>query len=177
MNILIRLLPIILIIVVFYLLFYNIYPLYQQTINLAQQLNQLQNKEKEIDSLEKLKNSLIQNPNIKQLLANKETLNLWIPETPKIEELVFYLNGIYQENNLVFKGAEFKISEQPKVVNQSVLPLQVINFSLNAKLTNDNLINFLNGLERSVRIMVVKRAKLTRDESQLEVESYFISPE
>jgi len=178
MNILIRLLPIILISIIFYFLIYNLYPRYQQTIDLVQKLNELQNKEKAIDALEKLRNSLAQNPNVQQLLANKEILNLWLPDQPKIEELIASLNGIYQANNLVFKGTQFEILKEPKVLNPNVLPLKVINFSLQAKLDNYNLMNFLNSLEKNVRIMVIKKAKLSATEgSSFEVESYFISSE
>jgi hypothetical protein len=176
MNILIRLLPIILISIIFYLLIYNLYPRYQQTIDLVKKLNELQNREKEINALEALRNSLAQNPNVQQLLANKEILNLWLSDQPKIEELIASLNGIYQANNLVFKGTEFKILEEPKVLNPNVLPLKVISFSLQAKLDNYNLMNFLNSLEKNVRIMVIKKAKLSATEnSELEVENYFIS--
>jgi len=178
MNILIKLLPIILISIIFYLLISNLYPYYQQTIDLAKKLNELQNKEKEIDTLEKLKNSLAQNPNVQQLLANKEILNLWLPDQPKIEELIAFLNGIYQANNFVFEGTEFEILKEPKVLNPNVLPLKVINFNLQAKLDNNNLMSFIDGLEKNVRIMVIKKAKLSATEgSSFEVESYFISSE
>jgi len=178
MSILTKLLPVILISIIFYLLIYNLYPRYQQTIDLVKKLNELKNKEKEINTLEKLRNSLAQNPNVQQLLANKEILNFWIPDKPRIEDLIASLNGVYQANNLVFKGTKFQVIDEPKVFNPNVLPLRVINFTLQAKLDNSNLLNFIDGLERNVRIMVIKKAKLSAvGDSEFEVESYFISSE
>lgn len=178
MNILLKLLPIILISIIFYLLIYNLYPKYQQTIDLVKKLNELKNKESEINALEKLNSSLNQNPNIRQLLNNKEVLNFWIPEKPNIEELVASLNSIYQANNIIFKGTEFQILEEPRILNPNILPLKVINFNLRAKLDNSNLMNFLKGIEQNVRLMVIKKAKLSAtDDSELTVESYFLSSE
>jgi hypothetical protein len=176
MNIIIKLLPIILIIVIFYLLIYNLYPQYKELINLTKKLNELQNKEKEVNALEKLIQSLSQNPNIQQLITNKETLNLWLPQKPEIETILAYLVGIYQINNLTFKGTDFKLIEEPKIYNSNVLPVKIISYNLEAKLNNTNLISFIEALEKNTRLMVIKKADIdSKGEARFEVESYYLS--
>lgn len=175
MSILTKLLPVILISIIFYLLFYNLYPKYQETLRLVQKLNELKNKEKEINAMEKLIQTFSQNPNIQQLLANREVLSLWLPTEPKIEELIFSLNGIYNLIGQVFKGTDFNVSQEPKTLNQNVLPIKIINFRIQANLKNENFRTFIDAIEKNVRIMVIKKANLLPDkESSFEVESYFM---
>jgi hypothetical protein len=176
MNVILRLLPIILLSIIFYLLIYDLYPKYQELINLTKKLNELQNKEREINALLKLIQAIFQNPNIQQLISNKEILDLWLPQEPKIEDILASLFGIYSLNNLVFKGTDFNILEEPKVYNQNVLPVKVINFSLEAGLNNSNMISFIESLEKNVRLMTIKKAKISSTEaSDFEVESYYLS--
>jgi Tfp pilus assembly protein PilO len=179
MSIFLRLLPIILISVIFYILIYNLYPKYQELISLTKKLNELQNKEKELNALLKLIQALSQNPNIQQLAANREVLDLWLPQEPKAEEILAFLVSIYQTNNLVFKGTNLSITEESKVYNANVLPVKVINFSLEAELDNSNMISFIESLEKSARLMVIKKAQISSDKkdkkSQIEVEAYYLS--
>jgi hypothetical protein len=176
MSIFLKLLPIILISIIFYFLIYNLYPKYQELISLTKKLNELQNKEKELNALLKLMQALSQNPNIQQLVANKEVLDLWLPQEPKIEDILASLVGIYSLNNLVFKGTDFNILEEPKVYNANILPVKVINFSLEAELDNSNMLSFIESLEKSVRLMTIKKAKISSDKkSQIEVEAYYLS--
>jgi CHASE3 domain sensor protein len=72
MSIFLKLLPIILISIIFYLLIYNLYPKYQELISLTKKLNELQNKEKELNALGKINSNLSQNPNIQQLFPIKK---------------------------------------------------------------------------------------------------------
>ncbi|GIW67147.1 MAG: hypothetical protein KatS3mg096_015 [Candidatus Parcubacteria bacterium] len=175
MNIFLKLLPIILISIIFYLLIYTLYPQYQKTLSLTKKLNELQNKEKELIALEKLITALSQNANIQQLIANQETLNLWLPQQPKIEEILASLNGIYQTNNLIFRGANINIAEEPKQMNPDVLPVRVINISFSAPLNSGNLISFIEGIEKNVRLMQIKQASLSPESSEFKVESYYLS--
>jgi Tfp pilus assembly protein PilO len=176
MNIFLRLLPIILISIIFYLLIYNLYPKYRELIGLTKKLNELQNKEKELDALLKLIQALSQNSNIQQLVANKEVLDLWLPQEPKMEEILAFLVSIYQANNLVFKGTNLDIAEEPKVYDPNVLPVKIINFSLEAELDNSNMLSFIEALEKSVRLMTIKKVKISSDKkSQIEVETYYLS--
>jgi hypothetical protein len=154
----------------------SLYPKYQELINLTKKLNELQNKEREINALLKLIQAISQNPNIQQLISNREILDLWLPQEPKIEDILASLFGIYSLNNLVFKGTDFNILEEPKVYNQNVLPVKVINFSLEAGLNNSNMISFIESLEKNVRLMTIKKAKISSTEaSDFEVESYYLS--
>jgi hypothetical protein len=176
MNFLIRILPIVLIIFVFYFLIYDLYPRYQEVIDLSKKLNALKNKEKEIAKLEELRDSLSKNTNLKFFIDQKDILNLWIPEEPKTEELIASLNGIYQINGLIYKGTNFNIAKAAKQINPNVLPLGTINFGLQVKLSNANFINFISAIERNSRLMIIKKANLSQGgDTQIEVESYFLS--
>jgi len=176
MNILFKLLPIILVSVIFYLLIYDLYPQYQELINLTKKLNELQNKEKEINALEKLIRDVSNNPNIRQLIDNKEVLELWLPQKLKIEDILASLVGIYNVNNLIFKRADFQIESEAKVYNQNVLPVKIININLSTELRSDNLINFVSMLEKNARLMTIKKAKISSvGLSNFVVESYSLS--
>jgi len=177
MNIFFKILPIILISAIFYLLLYDLYPKYQELIILTKKLNELQNKEKEINALEKLIQTFSQNANIQQLNNNKDILSLWLPQEPKIENILASLIGIYTVNNLVFKGTDFTISEESKVYNQNVLPIKIISYNLSAELDNNNLINFIETIEKNTRLMTIKKAKISPPgtASNFVVESYFLS--
>jgi hypothetical protein len=176
MNIFIKLLPIILVSIIFYLLLYNIYPKYKELISLAKKFNELKNKEKEMNALEKLTQALSQKPNIQQLINNKEILDLWLPQEPKIEDILASLVGIYSANNIVFKGTDFNIDKQPKIYNQNVLPVKVISFNLSAELGSNNLMNFINAIEQNIRLMNIKKAKISSSgPSDFTVESYSLS--
>jgi hypothetical protein len=176
MSVFLKILPIILVSIIFYLLMYDLYPKYQELINLTKKLNELQNKEREINAILKLIQTLSQNPNIQQLISNRKILDLWLPQEPKIENILASLVGIYQLNNLVFKGTDFNILEEPKVYNQNALPVKIISFSLKAELAKDNLNGFINALEKNTRLMTIKKAKISSTEaSEFVVESYYLS--
>jgi hypothetical protein len=176
MSIFLKLLPVILISIIFYILMYSLYPKYQNLISLTKKLNELQNKERELKALEKLVQNLSQNPNVQQLVSNREILDLWLPQKPKIENILASLVGIYQINNLVFKGTNFDILEEPKSYNPNILPVKIIRFPLEAELDNSNMISFIDSLEKNVRIMVIKKFKISSDKkSNFEVEAYYLS--
>ena len=175
MNIFLKILPIILITIIFYILIYDLYPKYQQTLALAQELNGLKSKENNINALEKLITTLNQNTTIQQLISNQKVLDLWLPQQPNIEEILASLSGIYQANGLVFKGAEINIIEEPKQFNPNILPVKVVNLNLSVNLASDKLLSFIEGIEKNVRLMNIKQANLTPELFQFKVESYFLS--
>ncbi len=174
MNILVKLLPVILISIIFYILVYKIYPSYQETIELVKKLNELNNKEKELKLTEKLIQSLEQNANIQQLIANKETLNLWLPSEPKIEELIYSLNGIYKSLGYNFEGAEITIKEEKESFQKNILPIGVIDLKFSVNLSPQSLIEFINNIEKNVRLMKIKKAVLSPKGSSFDVESYYL---
>jgi hypothetical protein len=93
-----------------------------------------------------------------------------------MEEILAFLVSIYQANNLVFKGTNLDIAEEPKVYDPNVLPVKIINFSLEAELDNSNMLSFIEALEKSVRLMTIKKVKISSDKkSQIEVETYYLS--
>ena len=175
-DIIYKILPIILISVIFYILVYKIYPRYQELIDLTKRFNELKNKEDQINELEKLIKALSQNSNIQVLIKNKEILEIWVPTKPNIDNLLASLLGIFQMNNLIFKGTDFQFIEEPKIYNANVLPVRVINFELAVDINNDNLMNFINAIEQNSRLMTIKKAKISSsEESIFVVESYYFS--
>jgi len=176
MSIILRVLPIILISIIFYLLIYNLYPKYQELISLAKKFNELQNKEKEISDLEKLIQATEQNPNIQQLINNKEVLNIWLPQEPKTENILAFLNGIYQLNNFIFRGMDFRVTGESRVYNQNVLPVKIISYDLNVNLNNNNLMSFIDEIEKNARLTTIKKADIASNgASSFAVESYYLS--
>jgi len=175
MSVIIKLLPIILISIVFYFLIYNLYPKYQELINLTKKLNELQNKEEEINNLSKLTQTMAQNSNIQQLIANRAVLDLWLPQEPKIEDIFAFLFGVYQINNLVFNGVNIDVVSEPKVYNQNVLPVNVLHLSFGAPLNNTNLLSFIEALEKNTRLITIKKARISPNSSQFEVDTYYLS--
>lgn len=175
MNLLIKILPVILISIIFYILVYNLYPKYQETIALVKKLNELQNKEKEIQALERLIQGLNQNVNLQQLVSQKEILNVWLPDQPKIEEIIYSLSNSYQALGLNFEGTDFTFLKEPQSFNTNMLPIKVINFKFKAQLTSDKINGFFDFLEKNTRLMRIKKVFLSPSEaSEIEVESYYL---
>ena len=175
MTFIIRVLPIILISIIFYLLFYEVYPSYQETINLTKKIKEIEAKENQLRAIIELLATLKQNANIKNLMALKNNLDSWIPSNYNIDELISSLYGIYNTHGLAFKGTDFRILDEEKVYNPSVLPLKVITFNLTADLNPNNIMSFINAIEKNVRIMVIKKAKIIANQpSEFYVESYYI---
>ena len=175
MNIIIKLLPIILISLIFYVLTNNLYPKYQETIGLVKKLNELKNKEKDLKDLENLIQSLNQNPNIQQLISQKDSLNIWLPKDPKIEEIINSLNALHQSLGIIFKGVDLTISNETKSFNENILPFKVINFRISTNLSEDKIIPFVEFLEKNARLMLIKKAVFYDSGlADLNVESYYL---
>ncbi len=175
MNLLLKMLPLILVGIIFYVMNNYLYPKYQETIQLAKRFNELKNKEIELDNLQRLINSLNQNVTLRQLMGQTSTLDVWLPTEPKIEEIIYYLASGYQNFALSFPGADFKITENTQQFEEFILPRSAINFTLTAQLNSDKLNEFINYLEQSARLMIIKKAILSPLEpSKFEVETYFL---
>lgn len=175
MNILLKILPVILISIIFYLLIYSLYPKFQETIALVKKLNELQNKQKELNTIEKLIQNLNQNANLQQLLNQKDVLNVWLPEEAKIEELIYTLNIFYQNLGLVFSGANFDMPKDPKSFNPNLSPLKVINFTVPVKLTYDKISSSIDFFEKNTRLMQIKKVFLSAGgDASFQVESYYL---
>lgn len=173
MNFLIKILPVILISIIFYLLFYNLYPGYQRVISSAQKLNELKNKEEEITSFENLIKNLEANANVRQLLQNREVLNSWLPPEPKIEEIIYSLGGVFSFSNLKIDSLNFQTKEV--TTTPEILPLGIIAFDLSFKGDEPSLMQILDGIEKNVRLMRVKKIEATKEKNfKIEVESYFM---
>lgn len=174
MNIFIKILPVILIAFIFYVMIGVIKPSYQETISLTKRLNELNNKKAELESLEKLIRNLEDDPNLQQLLTQRNTLNVWLPQAPNIEELVYTLDGLHKSLGLNFLGTDFKLEGEMKV-NPKVLPVKKIKFQLSLNLPPELINQFIAGIEKNARLMVIKSIILKKNgKSDLDVESYFL---
>lgn len=173
MSVLVKILPIILAGFIFYFLAYNVYPSYREVISLTQKLNELNLKLEEIKSIENLLKNLNNNPNIQVLIKSKDTLEAWVPSSPKIEEIAYSLSGIYSSNGLVLSGFNFSI-EKVATSTQNYIPLNKINITLDAKGGEDQFLNIIDSIEKNIRLMSIKRVNLSKEKMGLEVESYFL---
>lgn len=176
MRIIFKLIPVILISVILYLFVYDLYPKYQELLASAQKLNELKNREEEINALENLIKSLENNANIQQILLNRERINYWLPVKPEAENIVFTLYNLYTSLGLDFPGTDFQLSEEETFLIPQLLPVRTINFNLKIKPSN-NFLDFIKGIEDSVRVMVIKKAVIKPEESNFEIESYYLKSE
>lgn len=172
MNILIKLLPIILILTVFYIFFTDLYPKYQEILTLVQKLNELKNKEKEISSTEELIKSLENNDLIKVFSQKRELLDAWLPQEPKIEELLIYFGSLYNAFSLSAQLPKIT-DDSEKRFYQEILPIKTLTFNLNfPTLTNYEL--FVSNLEKNVRLMRIKKINLNSKGVDLLGETYYL---
>lgn len=172
MNILIKLLPIILLLTIFYLFFTDLYPKYQEILASVQKLNELKNKEKEISSTEELIKSLENNELIKVFSEKRELLDVWLPQEPKREELLIYLGTLYNAFSLPSQLPA--IADGPeKRFYQEILPIKTLTFNLNFPTLN-NYELFVGNLEKNVRLMRVKKMNLNPKGVDLVVETYYL---
>ncbi|MCS7200891.1 MAG: hypothetical protein NZ822_01945 [Patescibacteria group bacterium] len=171
MTIIIRLLPIILLCIIFYIFFTDLYPKYQEILKSVQKLNELRIKEREISSTENLIKSLENNQLIASFSKRKDLLNIWLPTQPNQEELLIYLTGLYNAFSLpanlpvINEGGE-------KRFYQEVLPIKILNFGLKYPSSNNYQL-FVDTLEKNVRLTRIKDLRLTPKEVELGVETYY----
>jgi hypothetical protein len=174
MNVLIKLLPVILISIIFYLFIYNIYPLFKDIIALEKKFNQLRDREKEIESLENFVKELEKNQNIKSLLDIKDNLDEWLPKDPKTDHLIYTFFNIYKETGLGSENLNFQVSNQDISFNRNVLPVKPISMFFNFD-SIDKAFRFIKIIENNVRIMLVKDISLSKNgEARLSVETYYM---
>lgn len=175
MSILTKILPIILISIIFYILLNNIYPKYQDVLDLTKKLSALNNKQKQISDLKSSIQSLSKISQFQQLLSQKETLNVWLPVKPQVEEIIYNLSNLYNFFKLEFQGTDFEISTKEKKSDEFVLSPGTINFRLSVNLPFEKLLIFIDYLEKNVRLMSIKKATIYSDKPAiLLVESYYL---
>jgi hypothetical protein len=182
MRIFINLLPIILISLIAYVFVKNLIPEYQRTISLAQEINKLNNREKDLKELERIINELSKDKNIAKLIERKETLEVWLPREPQITEIIAYFVNTYRTLGIgEFPGTNFNISKEEKYfVSPFVLPISFITFSLSFDNLDMNKIQeFISYIDKSSRIMKIKKADFSIDEkgnikSNFIVETYYL---
>ena len=173
MNIFFKILPVILISMVFYILIYNLYPEYQEVLQTIKKLNELKNKEIEINNVQELIKKLTDNENIKSLLQSSSNLDLLLPQDPKVEYLTAFLFNLYSSNELIFKGMNFGISKEAKYFNNNVLPVSTINFEISVEKPYSELSKITSAIENNVRLMRIKRAFIEPEKFGLLIETYY----
>ncbi|GEM_PF-1429441 len=183
MRIFINLLPIILISLIAYFFIKDLVPEYQRTIFLAQEINKLNNKEKDLKELERIINELSKDKNIAKLIERKETLDLWLPREPRITEIIAYFVNTYRVLGLgEFPGTNFSLSkeEEKYLVSPFVLPVSFVTFNLSFdNIDIKKIQEFINYIDKSSRIMRIKKANFNLDEkgniqSNFTVEAYYL---
>ncbi len=175
MSILSKIIPIILVVVIFYLFAYNIYPKYQNILTAIKKMNELKNKEKELDLNLELIQSLSQNPNIQQLLNNRSLLNAWLPLKPNIEEVIYFFHLNMRNLGLSLDSFNFGVSNEKISFNENVLPVQTITFSFSGNFGNqfDKVIDLI---ESYVRILNIQNISLSKNGNMnIEVEGYYLA--
>lgn len=174
MNLIIKLLPIVLLLTIFYLFFTDLYPKYQELLSLVQKFNELKIKDKEIASAEDLIKSLENNQLIKIFSeeGKKDLLEVWLPSEPKKEELLIYLTSLY--NAFSLPAVLPAISDGPKKsFYQEILPVKTLVFSLGyPDLKHYEL--FIDTIEKNVRLMKIKNLTLNPQGVNLVVETYYL---
>lgn len=175
MSILIKIIPVILISIIFYLLIYDVYPKYQDVLSVVKKINELKNQEKEVDLNIKLVQSLNQNQNIQELLKNRNLLNSWLPLRPNVEEIIYFIALNFQNLGLNLENINFGVKEESLSLNENVLPLGVVVVSISGNFA-DRVNEILKLFESSTRILKVKKVTLNKSgKVNIEVEGYYIS--
>lgn len=155
-------------VIIVYLFFYQLLPVYKETISSIKLYNA---KKAERDSLVSLKNNfskIEQDPAMQELLKNREKLSYYLPQESFVEKIIYDLVQIYQISNLrTFPGINYSFS-QPDFSLPISLPVQVkvISFSLNESLNYPALISLLNSLYNNVRIFNIKNISIVKDEEK-----------
>jgi len=176
MRIFLNLIPVILITLIAYVFSSMLLPTYKQTISLAREFNKLRNQEKDLIELERIINELNKDRNISSLLAQKETLETWLPREPKITEIIAYLVNTYRVLNLgEFPGSNFNISkEENYFVSPYVLPVSTVNFGLSfEKIDLAKLQEFVSYIDKSSRLMEINKASLSWNEKENNLNANF----
>jgi len=182
MRIFINLLPIILISLITYFFVKNLVPEYKKTIFLAQEINKLNNRGKDLKEIEKIINELSKDKNISKLIERKETLDLWLPREPRVAEIIAYLVNTYRILGLgELSGTNFNISKEEKyLISPFVLPVSFISFDLSFNnIDMSKIQEFISYIDKSSRIMEIKKANFTIDEknnikANFTVEAYYL---
>jgi len=182
MRIFINLIPIILLSIIAYFFFYDLLPAYRETISLAKEINKLNNREKELNELQRIVEELNREPKISQLLNYKQTLEIWLPREPKTEEILAYLVNTYRLLNLGdFPGTSFNESQtEHYLISPYLLPVGKITFRLDFKnIELTKLQEVVSLLEKSGRFLKINKANLDLTDrglinSSLEVEGYYL---
>lgn len=176
MRVIIKFIPIIFIIIIFYIFAYDIYPKYKNLLVSVKKFNELKNREEEIKNLENFITTLKSNPNIQAILNNRKTINYWLPVKPEVDNIIFTIYNLYNSAGLTFYGADFNLSKEPTILVSQVLPVKTIKFNLKIQ-PSDNFLQLIDGIEKSTRLMIIKKAVIKPDESNFEVESYYLKEE
>lgn len=182
MRIFINLIPVILISLIAYFFINDLVPQYRRTISLAQEINKLNNRERDLKELERIINELSRDKNIAKLIERKETLDLWLPREPKIIEIIAYFVNTYRILNLgEFPGTNFSISkEENYLISPFVLPISSVTFNLSFdNIEMKKIQEFISYIDNSSRIMKIKKADLSVDEkgnikSNFTIEAYYL---
>ncbi|BCX15579.1 MAG: hypothetical protein KatS3mg097_471 [Candidatus Parcubacteria bacterium] len=176
MGLIFKLLPILLIVAVLYVLMYNLIPTFKTTINLANELKKLEAEKKSLKVAEEFVNSLsakipIQSTNIQEF---QKSLLKFLPADPLEEELIYQLYVYHKDFGYKFSGLSIGKGGE-KSLNDQILPVKTLTFSLSLKDDLDKIVKFISTLEENVRILSIKNFNVDRNgNASFNVEAYFM---
>lgn len=157
-----------LVVLIVYLLFYQILPAYREVLSLAKEYNLKKFQKEKISNLKSQIETLKNDPIFQQLLSNRQKFNAYLPEDPSVEKIVYDLINHYQTLNLGnFPGLNYQLKEADLTPKLN-LPtrVKVVQFSFRDSMNYPILVSLLKLLEANIRIFTVKNVKVLKDEQK-----------
>lgn len=166
MKVNITFLSFVLLLLAIYLFFYQIVPLYRETLSLAREVSVKKLQREKIQSLQLSLENLAQDPIFQEFLKNKEKFNLYLPREAKIENIIFDLFNHYQTLNLAtFPGFSYRIKEADLDLRVD-LPTEIkaVEFSFKDQMNYPALVSLIKLLEANIRLFSLKTLKVNKNE-------------
>ncbi len=170
-----------LIILIIYLLFYQVIPSYKKALSLVKDYNSKQIQKEKILSLKKQIEELESDPIFQELLKNREKFNSYLPDSPLVEGIIYDLVNHYQLLNLSkFPGLTYRLQDSDlKTPVELPLKPKVVEFSFRDSMNYPILVSLIKLLESNIRVFAIENIKISKDERKqildvdLTVDSYY----
>lgn len=176
MGLIFKLLPIVLIIAVLYVLIYNLIPTFKTTISLANDLKRLEAERKSLEAAETFINSLSEKISFNKpdIQVSQQSLLKFLPADPVEEEIIYQLYIYHKQYGYKFSGLNIGKGGD-KILNDKILPVKTLNFSLSLKDDLDNIVKFISALEENARLLAIRNFSVdSNGATSITVESYFM---
>ncbi len=156
----------VLIFIIIYLAFYQIFPVYRQALQLVQDVNKKKVTLQSINEIKTALDNLQQDPVFQELLRNKDKLSAYLPDEPLVEGIVYDLLTVYRTLNLAnFPGMSYSIKDSDLNVPLAVMKKpKLINFSFKDSMNYPTLLSIVKLIESNVRLMDFNALRVSKDE-------------